>query len=104
VEEGFQAALERKKRETPPWIKTGGEAEAKIIALTCSTPPEGRTRWTLKLLANKAVGLGILGSISDHGIGGLLKKRNKTVAAERMAHSTTIRRICPADGGCVRGL
>ena len=75
VEEGFQAALERKKRETPPSIiKIDGEAEAKIIALTCSEPPEGRSRWTLQLLANKVVELGILDSISDHGIGDLLKK------------------------------
>jgi hypothetical protein len=74
VEEGFQAALERKKRETPPVIKINGEAEAKIIALTCSKPPEGRLRWTLRLLATKVVELGILESISDHGIGNLLKK------------------------------
>jgi len=74
VEEGFQAALERKKRETPPVIKIDGEAEAKIIALTCSQPPKGRSRWTLKLLAGKVVELGILASISDHGIGDLLKK------------------------------
>ena len=75
VEEGFQASLERKKRETPPsLIKIDGEAEAKIIALTCSKPPEGRVRWTLKLLATKVVELGILESISDHGIGNLLKK------------------------------
>jgi len=74
VEEGFEAALERKKRETPPWIKIDGEAEAKSIALTCSEPPEGRCRWTLKLLANKAAELGILDSISEHGIGDLLKK------------------------------
>ena len=74
VEEGFEAALERKKRETPPTIKIDGEAEAKIIALTCSAPPEGRSRWILLLLANKVVELGILDSISDHGIGDLLKK------------------------------
>jgi transposase len=74
VEEGFEAALERKQRETPPWIKIDGEAEAKIIALTCSEPPEGRSRWTLQLLANKVVERGILDSISDHGIGNLLKK------------------------------
>jgi hypothetical protein len=74
VEEGFAAALERKKRETPPRIKIDGEAEAKIIALTCSAPPAGYCRWTLKLLANKVVELGILDSISDHGIGDLLKK------------------------------
>jgi hypothetical protein len=74
VEEGFEAALERKKREVPSRIKIDGEAEAQIIALTCSQPPEGRSRWTLKLLANKVVEMGILDSISDHGIGNLLKK------------------------------
>ena len=74
VEEGFEAALERKKRETPPVVKIDGEAEAKIIAVTCSEPPEGRCRWTLQLLADKVVELGILDSVSDHGIGDLLKK------------------------------
>jgi hypothetical protein len=76
VEEGFHAAVERKKREVPPVIKIDGEAEAKIIALTCSRPPEGRCRWTLRLLADKVVQLGIPESISDHGIGDLLKKRH----------------------------
>jgi len=74
VEEGIQAALERKASENPPFSKIDGEAEAKIIALTCSQPPEGHCRWTLKLIANKVVELGILDSISDHGIGDLLKK------------------------------
>jgi hypothetical protein len=83
VEEGFQAAQEKKKRETPPWIKIGGEAEAKIIALTCSAPPEGRTRRTLKLLASKAAELGILDSISDHGIGDLLKKTKSSHGYKR---------------------
>jgi len=50
------------------------QSEARIIALTCSRPPEGRSRWTLKLLAQKTVELGILDSVSDHGIGDLLKK------------------------------
>ena len=74
VEEGFEAALERKKRETPPSIKIDGEVEAKIIALTCSEPPEGRCRWTLVLLANKVVEMGILDSISHTAIADLLKK------------------------------
>ncbi|MDR2552375.1 MAG: helix-turn-helix domain-containing protein [Treponema sp.] len=81
VEAGFEAALERKQRETPPRIKIDGEAEAKIIALVCSDPPPGRSRWTLKLLAGKVVELGILDSISGHGIGDLLKKRHTTLAA-----------------------
>jgi hypothetical protein len=74
VEEGFQAALERKKRLVPPVIKIDGAAEAKIIALTCSEPPAGRSRWTLQLLADTVVELGILDSISDNGIRNLLKK------------------------------
>ena len=76
AEEGFQAAMERKKRETPPAIKTGGEAGAKIIAPACSQPPEGRSRWTPLLSANKAVELGILESVPDNGIRNLLKKTN----------------------------
>jgi hypothetical protein len=74
VEEGFEAALERKKRLVPPVIKIDGEAEAKIIVLACSEPPEGRCRWTLQLLADKVVELGILDSISDNGIRNVLKK------------------------------
>jgi hypothetical protein len=74
VEEGFEAALERKKRALPPVIKIDGAAEAKIIALTCSEPPAGRSRWTLQLLADTVVELGILDSISDNGIRNLLKK------------------------------
>jgi hypothetical protein len=74
VEEGFEAALERKKRLVPPVIKVDGEAEAKIIALTCSEPPAGRSRWTLQLLADTVVAMGILDSISDNGIRNLLKK------------------------------
>ena len=81
VEEGFEAALERKKRETPSRVKIDGEAEARIIALACSDPPAGHGRWTLKLLAGTVAELGILDSISGHGIGDLLKKRHKTLAA-----------------------
>jgi len=77
VEEGLEAALERKKRETPPIqpIATG-EVEARIIALACGEPPEGRTRWTLRLLEEKVVELEIVDSISDNTIGRLLKKRH----------------------------
>lgn len=77
VEEGLQAALYRKKRETPPTppIATG-ETEARIIALACSEPPEGRSRWTLRLLEEKVVELQIVPAISDNTIGRLLKKHH----------------------------
>ena len=76
VEEGLEATLERKKRETPPIqpIVTG-EVEARIIALSCSEPPAGYSRWTLRLLEEKTVELGIVPAISDNTIGRLLKKR-----------------------------
>jgi transposase len=75
AEEGLQAILNRKKRETPPIqpIATG-EIEARIIALACSEPPEGRSRWTLRLLEEKVVALQIIPAISDTTIGRLLKK------------------------------
>lgn len=75
VEEGLQATLYQKKRETPPTqpIATG-EIEARIIALACSEPPKGRTRWTLRLLEEKVVELQIADAISDNTIGRLLKK------------------------------
>jgi transposase len=73
--EGLEAVLSRKKRKTPPVpSKITGEIEAKIIALCCGKPPEGRTRWTLRLLEEKTVELGIVEAISDNTIGRLLKK------------------------------
>jgi transposase len=75
VEEGLESTLYRKKRKTPPIqpIATG-EVEARIIALACSEPPQGRTRWTLRLLEEKVVELQIVDAISDNTIGRLLKK------------------------------
>jgi transposase len=74
VEDGMEAALERRKREAPPLIKTDGEREAKIVALVCSEAPDGRARWTLRLLAEKTVELGIVESISHTAIADCLKK------------------------------
>ena len=74
VEKGFAAALERQKRETPPKIKIDGEIEARIVALTCSDAPEGRSQWTLRLLADKVVELGIMDSVSHTAIADCLKK------------------------------
>lgn len=69
--------LSRKKRETPPIpSKTDGEVEAHIIAMACSEPPEGYARWTLRLLAQKAVELDFIDSISAMTVQRLLKKQN----------------------------
>ncbi len=69
--------LSRKPRETPPVpAKVTGEVEAHIIALACSEPPEGYARWTVRLLAEKAVELDFIDSISAMTVQRLLKKRN----------------------------
>ena len=69
--------LSRKVRETPPVpSKIDGELEAHIIALACSQAPEGHSRWTVRLLAEKAVELDFIDSISPATIHKLLKKRS----------------------------
>ena len=77
VEEGLSAAIERKKRATPPReIQFGGEFEAKLIALACSDVPKGRERWTIRLLAEKMVELKIVPSVSPMTVCNTLKKTN----------------------------
>jgi transposase len=74
VQDGVDRVLHRKKRERPPVpAKVTGEVEAKIIALSCSEPPEGYSRWTLRLLEERRkVFVGI--ELSHTTIGGVLKK------------------------------
>lgn len=73
----IESYLNRKKRETPPIApKLDGETEAKIIALACSEPPKGCSRWTVRLLSEKAVQLHFVEDISHMTIQRLLKKRN----------------------------
>ena len=73
----LESFLQRKKRATPPVApKVTGDVEAHIIALCCSSPPEGYARWTVRLLADKCVELGIIDSISPMTINRTLKKTN----------------------------
>lgn len=74
---GLKTTLTRKKRETPPVpAKVTGEVEAHIIALCCSQPPEGYSRWTVRLLADKCVELKYIESITPMTISRTLKKMN----------------------------
>lgn len=76
VEEGFEAALEpRKPRRTYP-RKLDGDGEAHLIALACSEPPAGRSRWTLRLLAGRMVGLEHVEALSHETVRQVLKKTN----------------------------
>ena len=75
VEEGFEAVLTRKHSPASARARIfDGAAEAKLIALTCSEPPKGRARWTLRLLEDKVVELNIVERVSDNTIGRTLKK------------------------------
>jgi Homeodomain-like domain len=75
VEEGLDAVLSRKQRETPP-IKPifDGKKQAQLTALACSEPPEGRARWNLRLLAQKVVELEIVEKAHFNTVGRALKK------------------------------
>jgi transposase len=82
VEEGLDSALGRKKRVGPSGEQMfDGEKEAKLIAIACGEKPKGRTRWTLELLADRAVVLKIVKSCSAKTIGRVLKKRDQPLAA-----------------------
>ncbi len=71
--EGLEAAINEKPRSGAPTIFEG-KLKAKITALACTTPPEGRSQWSLRLLADKAVELALIDSISHTDIGRILKK------------------------------
>jgi len=75
VQEGLQAALERHKRQNYT-RKLDGDAEARLIAIACSKPPEGRNEWTLRLLADRLVELSVVDSVSHMTISRTLKKTN----------------------------
>jgi transposase len=75
VEQGFDAALGRKQQDRPSRPRTlDGKAEARLIALTCSEPPPGRARWTLRLLADQLVELEIVDTVSTETVRRTLKK------------------------------
>ena len=76
VEEGFEAALYRKPVTNAHRRKITGDEEAHLIALCCSQAPEGRERWTLRMLADKMVELDVITSVSHETIRRTLKKVN----------------------------
>lgn len=79
VEQGLEAALERKQRAQPPRKAVfDAAAQARLVALACSEAPEGRERWTLRLLADKVVELGWAESVSLMTIQRTLKKTNSS--------------------------
>ena len=76
VEDGLETALNHKTHVRYKPRSLDGEQEAKLIAICCSTPPEGRARWTIKLLADELVQLEIVDSIAKETVRRTLKKTN----------------------------
>jgi transposase len=77
VTQSLDAALGRKKRDTPPRERVlDGDAEAKLVAIACGEAPSGRAKWTMRLLAERLVELEIVESISHTTVWETLKKTN----------------------------
>jgi hypothetical protein len=75
VTRGLEGALSRKRQERPSRErKLDGKGEAKLIALSCSSPPAGRSGWTMQLLADRLVELKVVEAISDETVRRTLKK------------------------------
>jgi transposase len=88
VEEGIKAALERKVRDKPPRdVIFDGAFEARLIALACSDAPEGYKRWTVRLLADKAVELEFAPSVSHMTVQRILKKTNLSLTSANTGKS-----------------
>jgi transposase len=74
-ERGIEACLDRKPQENPPRPrKLDGATEARLVQIACSTPPAGRARWSLGLLADRLVELQIFDSVSKSTVQRALKK------------------------------
>ena len=79
VEEGLEAALGRRQQLNRRQRKLDGAGEARLMAMACSQPPEGRAAWTLRLMADhQLVECEIVGSISTETVRQTLKKRNSS--------------------------
>jgi transposase len=75
VEDGLEAALRRKKQDCPSRSrKLDGKAEARLVATCCGPAPQGRARWTLRMLAGKLVELEVVNAISPETVRSTLKK------------------------------
>ena len=88
VEEGLEIALNGRKGERVYKKKADGDFEAHLVALSCSEPPEGFSRWSLRLLADQVVKLDYIDGISYETVRQVLKKRNQTLEKAGMGYSS----------------
>jgi hypothetical protein len=84
VTRGFRSALDHKPQPPrPDKVKIKGNVEQKLVRLACTDPPEGRCRWTLELLADEMVALGLADSISTETVRQALKKTTSSPGSSR---------------------
>ena len=83
VEEGFDTALDKRKADRVYEKKVDGDFEAHLIALSCSDPPTGFARWSLRMLADKVVELHYIDSISHEAVRRVLKKTNSSLGNKK---------------------
>lgn len=92
VMEGFDESLTRKKSDRIYDKKFDGDLEARIIALSCSKPPEGYSRWSLRLLADKVIELQYIDAISHETVRIILKKRTQTLEKADLGNTSRPKR------------
>jgi transposase len=98
VTQGLQAAMDRKSQPPrPDKIKIKGDVEQKLVQLACSDPPRGRCHWTLQLLADELVVLGLVKAVSTETVRQALKKTTFSPGSLRLGASR--RRPTPSTSG-----
>ena len=92
VQDGFAAALERRKRSRERATVLDGEGEAQLVAIACSDAPAGRTRWTLHMLCDELKRRRVVRSISHETVRKVLKKQAQAVATGDVVYPATAER------------
>ncbi len=102
VEEGLDVALKGKKGSRVYARKADGDFEAHLVALSCSDPPEGFSRWSLRLLADRVVELDYIDNISHETVRRILKKRTQALETQRLGDSAGAKwKLCRQHGDVV---
>lgn len=99
--QGLEAALNRQPQAHPSRTPNlDGAGEIRVLVASCGEPPPGQARWSLRVLADRVVELGIVESFSHVKVsGGRSKKRTQAASASVMGDSARIKRgVCGADG------
>jgi hypothetical protein len=98
VTEGIEAAIDHRPQPArPDKIKIKGDVEQKLVELACTDPPRGRCHWTLKLLADEMVVLGLVDSISTETVRQALKKTTSSPGSS--SHGASPRKPTPSSSG-----